>query len=206
MQRSSANATSGAEKSADARPCVTLRFASPSAAGWQPAPWKLAMSEIRKFDLHATPKLIFPLFRHEIGMRKVDRARIALVAATAFVLTLQSLPAAADTECKLLLIEEWKVRWFNDHLVIDGGCCWVSIFCEGIACWSPIASARSTSRTSSRNLRPPMRRLPRNRRRARGTRTAAENPIAPGNSAQLPRPVNSAPPRAGASGLSTKII
>lgn len=44
---------------------------------------------------------------------------LALLAMTC-ALTVRSLPAAADARCKLVLVEEWKVRWVNNHLVIDG--------------------------------------------------------------------------------------
>src|SRR5215471_9384886 len=47
-------------------------------------------------------------------------ATLSLVAGIAFALTLHSLSAAADAQCKLVLVEEWKVRWVNNHIIIDG--------------------------------------------------------------------------------------
>jgi len=45
---------------------------------------------------------------------------LALLAAMTCALTVQSLPVAADAQCKLILVEEWKVRWVNNHILIDG--------------------------------------------------------------------------------------
>jgi predicted aspartyl protease len=45
---------------------------------------------------------------------------LALLAAMTCALTVQSLPVAADAQCKLILVEEWKVRWVNGHILIDG--------------------------------------------------------------------------------------
>ena len=45
---------------------------------------------------------------------------LALLAAMTCALTVHCLPALADAQCKLILVEEWKVRWVNDHILIDG--------------------------------------------------------------------------------------